>query len=115
MPKDVLWDSRAAKKIEEQELDKHFTKNKKHYIGLAKEAWSNLQDINERPQYLKHGDLFDVLLPVISRDSVTLKAFQERKLPAPLERMWATWHAWFTHYVVERFLQSIKAAEDKST
>jgi|ERR1035437_730720 hypothetical protein len=81
--KDYTWDAEAAHKIEEQTLDKHYTKNQKHYDGLAKEALQSLKKISPHPTDLKQADLTAILRPMIDRDSVTLKGMEERKLPEP--------------------------------
>jgi hypothetical protein len=111
--KDYIWDSQAAKRLEEKELDKHYTKNKSHYDGLAKTSWDGLNSVSDVPAYLKHGDLWDVLLPVLSRDATTLKGLTSKKLPEPMARGGAQWVAWFTHYVVEQFLESLKDEEEE--
>jgi hypothetical protein len=113
--KDYIWDSQAAKRIRDLELDKHYAeaKNKTHYDELAKEVWQSLKKVSDVPAYLKHDDLWDSLYPIITRDSVTLKAMADRKLPAPLARGGTQWFAWFTHYVVEQYLESTE--EDEST
>ncbi len=103
MAKEILWDSRAAKRITDVKLDKHFRKQKGHYKKLAGEAWENLKAINKTPNLLKHDDLYDVLLPVLERDAITLQGFDKLGLPAPGERLWNQWHTWFTNYVVEQY------------
>jgi hypothetical protein len=107
VPRDYLWDSQAAAKVESEELDKLYETNKKHYDVLARELWERLRSINERPIYLKHDDLYDALLPVITRDGVTLRGMSDRHLPEPLARGAAQWFAWFTHYVVEQYLAQV--------
>jgi len=105
MTRQALWDANAAKQIGEQELDKLFEEEKKHYIRLAADTWKTLRSINEDHTLLKHDDLFDVLRPVIERDAKTIAGFGARNLPGPGERLWTRWHEWFTHYIVERFLE----------
>lgn len=105
--KDYIWDSQAAKRLAEAELTKYYASNKKHYDGLAKTSWEGLNAVTEAPALLKHGDLWDVLLPVLSRDATTLKGLEQKDLPAPTAYGGARWAAWFTHYVVEMFLTAI--------
>ena len=64
--------------------------------------------MSDSPDYLKHDDLWDSLLPIVTRDAVTLKGLEDRKLPAPMDRGGAQWVAWFTHYVAERYLETVK-------
>lgn len=78
-----LWDSQAAQEIANQTLDKLFADARKHYIGLAKGVWEDLQRINPGA-LLKHGDLYDALFPLIHRDGVTLTGMTARHLPGPL-------------------------------
>jgi hypothetical protein len=82
-PKNYIWDSQAVKRLEETQLTTHFTKNKKHYLGLAKTSWDGLNEVSDVPDYLMHDDLWDVLLPIISRDATTLKGLHEKDLPEP--------------------------------
>jgi hypothetical protein len=103
--KDYVWDSEAARAIEQQELDKHYRRNEAHYRGLARDAWTSLQTISAHPEYLKADDLADALRPIIDRDSVTLRGMAERGLPDPGGRLGAQWYSWFTQYVVEKFLE----------
>jgi hypothetical protein len=109
-PRDYIWDSQAAKRIEEQGLHKHYKANKDHYDDLAESLWRNLDRISERPGYLKHGDLWDVLHPVLVRDSIMLAEFKKKKLPEPGAYGGAKWIAWFAHYVVEKFLKGREGA-----
>jgi hypothetical protein len=105
--RDYIWDSQAAKRLAEAQLTKHYDKNKKHYENLAKTSWDGLNEVSEAPTLLKHGDLWDVLLPVLSRDSTTLKGLVQKELPVPTGYGGARWAAWFTHYGVERLLTTI--------
>ena len=102
--KDYIWDSQAAKAIEEQRLDRHYADNKEHYDELAGTLWTSLGEVSDVPAYLKHDDLWDVLLPVLTRDAITLRALRRKRLPAPAARGGSRWIAWFTHYVTEQFL-----------
>ena len=107
MARDPLWDARAAQRIRDAGLHKHFTKSKKHYDEIAQATLKSLRDINEQPTLLKHDDLFDVLMPILERDAVTLQAFKKLGLPSgPGERFWNQWHHWFTHFVVEQTLDA---------
>ena len=108
--KDYIWDSQAAKRLEGMELDKHYKKHEAHYDGLAKDVWDGLRKISDVPAYLKHDDLWDALLPLISRDQVTLTGFAVRELPEPIARGGSQWIAWFTHFVVEKFLENREEA-----
>jgi hypothetical protein len=102
--KDYVWDSEAARGIEQQELDKHYKRNEAHYRGLARDAWKSLQTISAHPDYLKADDLTDALRPIVDRDAVTLRGMAERGLPDPNGRLGPQWYSWFTHYVVEMFM-----------
>ena len=102
--KDYIWDSQAAAQVEAQELDRHYTRNADHYDELAATVWRSLERIAGRPTYLKHGDLWDSLYPMLTRDSIMLAEFTRKNLPEPMARGGAKWAAWFTHYVVEKFL-----------
>jgi hypothetical protein len=102
--KDYIWDSQAAKQLADAGMTTHYDKNRAHYEKLAKSSWVGLNDVSESKALLKHGDLWDVLLPVISRDAKTLKGLQDKELPIPTAYGGARWAAWFTHYVVEQFL-----------
>jgi hypothetical protein len=103
--KDYVWDAEAARGIEQQELDKHYRRNEAHYRGLARDAWKSLQAISAHPEYLKADDLVDALRPIIDRDSVTLAGMHGRGLPEPSGRFGQQWYSWFTHYVVEKFME----------
>ncbi len=110
--KDYLWDSQAAQKLAESEMTEYYADNKGHYDKLAEASWEGLKDVSgEAAALLKHGDLWDVLLPLISRDSKTLKGLESKELPAPTAYGGARWAAWFTHYVVERYLETINEGE----
>lgn len=109
--RDYIWDSQAAQKLADSKLTTHYTKNKKHYNALAKTSWDGLNAVSEAPSLLKHGDLWDVLLPVLSRDGTTLKGLEAKDLPVPTGYGGARWIAWFTHYVVEAFLASLTEEE----
>ncbi len=113
--KDYVWDAEAAKQIEEQELDKHFEANEKHYVGLAKGVWESLRTISDDASYLKADDLTDALQPIIDRDSVTLTGMRDKKLPEPHGRLGPQWYSWFTHYVVERFMAEIDHEKEGGT
>jgi hypothetical protein len=102
--KDYVWDSESAKQVEAQELDKHYKQNEDHYQGLANSVWESLRKISADPSYLKPDDLTDALQPIIDRDSVTLTGMADRGLPEPHGRLGPQWYSWFTHYVVERFM-----------
>lgn len=104
--KDYIWDSQAAKSLRDASMTKHYAKQKTHYQALAESSWEGLNAVSEAPSLLKHGDLWDVLLPVISRDSKTLKGLEDKDLPPPTGYGGAKWAAWFTHYVVEKYLAS---------
>ena len=106
--KDYIWDSQAAKRLEDKELDRHYRQKRAHYEALARETWENLKKIAEVPGYLKHDDLWDSLLPILTRDAVTLKGFEDKRVPLPMERGGAQWIAWFTHYVAEKYLETTK-------
>jgi hypothetical protein len=106
--KDYVWDSDAAQQIEQQELDKHYRRNEAHYLGLARAVWASLQAISPHPGYLKRDDLTDALQPIIDRDSVTLTGMADRGLPEPTGRLGPQWYSWFTHYVVERFFETVE-------
>jgi hypothetical protein len=115
--KNYIWDSQAVKRLQESELTMHFTRNKKHYLGLAKMSWEGLTAVSDVPEYLMHDDLWDVLLPVISRDATTLQGLRDKELPEPAAYGGARWTAWFTHYVVDQFLataerQALRGASD---
>jgi hypothetical protein len=105
--KNYIWDSQAVKRLEESQLTKHFNKNKKHYLDLAKTSWNGLNEVSDVPDYLMHDDLWDVLLPIISRDATTLKGLHDKDLPEPAAYGGARWAAWFTHYVVDDFLDTL--------
>jgi hypothetical protein len=111
--KDYVWDSEAARGIEQQELDKHYRKNEAHYRRLAEGAWHSLRTISAHPEYLKADDLTDALRPIVDRDSVTLAGMAERGLPDPNGRLGPQWYSWFTHFVVERFFE--RQQEDAKT
>jgi hypothetical protein len=104
--KDYVWDAEAARRIEQQELDKHFQAQAKHYTKLAQGAWDGLQEVSGKSPYLKNEDLAEVLLPVITHDAITIKAMTDKGLPEPGERLAGQWYSWFTHYVVEQFTKS---------
>lgn len=106
--KDYVWDSESAKQIEAQELDKHYSKNQTHYRGLARGVWESLKKISQDPAYLKPDDLTDALQPIIDRDSVTLAGMAARGLPEPNGRLGPQWYSWFTHYIVERYMESLE-------
>jgi hypothetical protein len=97
-----LWDKAAAEQIELKELDKHFLDNRSYYTDTVKKLWAILCDCNERPKYLKPGDLYDTLVPAFQRDSKLESAFMDRGLPYSGERGARKWISWFTHYVVEQ-------------
>jgi hypothetical protein len=101
-PKDYTWDAEAAHKIEEQELDKHYEKNKTHYDGLAEAALAGIRSISPHPNDLKQADLTAILRPTFERDSITLDGMEKRGLPEPSGRLGAQWYSWFTQYVVEQ-------------
>jgi hypothetical protein len=106
-PKNYIWDSQAVKRLEESELTKHFENNRRHYLGLAKTSWEGLNEVSDVPEYLMHDDLWDVLLPIISRDATTLKGLHDKDLPEPSAYGGARWAAWFTDYVVDEFLETL--------
>jgi hypothetical protein len=107
-PKDYVWDSQAAQRVDQQELNKLYTKNRKHYDGLAKGVWDALNQVSSEPTSLKPDDLYGALRPILERDSVTLSGMKERGLPDPLGRGGPQWFSWFTHYVAEEYLKSVK-------
>jgi hypothetical protein len=107
-PKDYVWDSQAAQRVEQQELDKLYRKNKKHYLGLAEDVWESLKNVSAEPSSLKHDDLHGALRPIIERDAVTLSGMDDRDLPDPLGRSGPQWFSWFTHYVCEQYLDSLE-------
>ena len=104
--RNYIWDSQAAKRLQEQGLDRHWKQNEDHYNDLAKRIWEGLERITDEPGRLKHDDLWDSLYPIISRDAIMLKTFAAKKLPAPGAPRHVQWVAWFAHYVTERFLES---------
>jgi hypothetical protein len=108
-----IWDSQAAKRLEEKELDRHWRRQQKHYNELAKGVWESLERITDEPSRLKHDDLWDSLLPIISRDVVMLKEFVKRRLPAPGAPRHGQWVAWFAHYVTEKYLESVDEEGDE--
>ena len=110
--KDYLWDSQAAEALAASEMTKHYAKNKAHYNALAKASWGSLKAVSHSPNLLKHGDLWDVLLPVLSRDSKTLEGLEGKELPAPTAYGGTKWAAWFTHYVVEEFLSQQQGGQN---
>jgi hypothetical protein len=112
--KDYIWDSQAAKRLADAAMTKHYAKHKKHYNDLAQTSWEGLNEVSEAPSLLKHGDLWDVLLPLLSRDAKTLKGLQDKDLPLPTGYGGARWAAWFTHYVVEKFLETVEDEEEAS-
>jgi hypothetical protein len=109
-PRDYIWDSQAARRIQEQELDRHYEQNQAHYDDLAESLWEHLNEVSDQPGYLKHDDLWDVLHPVLTRDSTMLREFARKRLPAPMARGGSQWVAWFSHYVTERFLEGREEA-----
>jgi hypothetical protein len=110
--KNVMWDSEARRRVEAKELDKLYSDNKDHYDTLAKETWESLHAVSEVPLYLNDGDLWDTLAPILSRDKVTQKGFVARKLPqSPMDRGGGQWFGWFTHLVVDQFLESLTEGE----
>jgi hypothetical protein len=106
-PKDYIWDSQAAQRVKEQELDKLYRKNRSHYNDLAESVWDALNDVSSEPASLKHDDLYGALRPILERDSVTLRGMKDRDLPDPLGRSGPQWFSWFTHYVVEEYLDTL--------
>ena len=91
-----IWDSQAAKRLEEQQLDRHWRNQRRHYNDLAAGVWESLE---------QHDDLWDSLYPIISRDSIMLREFARKRLPAPGAPRHLQWVAWFAHYVAEKFLE----------
>jgi len=98
-----IWDSQAAKRLEEQQLDRHWRNQRRHYNDLAAGVWESLERIADDPSRLKHDDLWDSLYPIISRDSIMLREFARKRLPAPGAPRHLQWVAWFAHYVAEKF------------
>lgn len=99
-----LWDSQAAQEVLAQQLDQHYQQHAAHYVQLAQTVWDSLCQINQ-PTLLKHGDLYDSLLPLIQRDSITQAGMTHRNLPEPLGYGSAKWYQWFTHFVTERYME----------
>jgi hypothetical protein len=106
--RNYIWDSQAAKRLEEQQLDRHWRHRRVHYNELAKGVWESLQRITDDPARLKHDDLWDSLYPIISRDAIMLGEFAKKHLPGPGAPRHLQWVAWFAHYVTERFLESLE-------
>lgn len=110
--RNYIWDSQAAKRLEEQQLDRHWRKYRNHYNELAESVWGSLERITDDPTRLKHDDLWDSLYPIISRDAITLREFARKRLPAPGAPRHLQWVAWFAHYVTERFLEKREERDD---
>ena len=106
--RNYIWDSQAAKRLEEQQLDRHWRRQQTHYNELAESVWKSLRRITDEPARLKHDDLWDSLYPIISRDAIMLREFAKKHLPAPGAPRHLQWVAWFAHYVTERFLESVE-------
>ena len=104
--RNYIWDSQAAKRLEEQQLDRHWRNQQQHYDDLAEGVWESLERITDDPGRLKHDDLWDSLYPIISRDAIMLSEFARKRLPAPGAPRHLQWVAWFAHYVTEKFLES---------
>jgi hypothetical protein len=107
-PKDYVWDSQASQRLHDQDLDRLYSDNADHYKVLAKEVWASLSRVSSDPKSLKHDDLSGALLPIIERDAVTLDGMKDRKLPDPLGRGGPQWFSWFTHFIVENVLESMR-------
>jgi hypothetical protein len=103
--RNYIWDSQAAKRLEEQQLDRHWRNQRQHYDDLAQRVWESLRRIADDPGRLKHDDLWDALYPIISRDAIMLREFASKRLPAPGAPRHVQWVAWFAHYVAEKFLE----------
>jgi hypothetical protein len=113
MSRVYLWDSKAAIQVEKKGLTKHFEKNKEHFQGIARKLWAILRDNNDKPQYLKIGDLYEPLVDILKRDSSVEHIFEKCGVPYGGELGATKWMCYFTHYVVEQLYPKLKKFKEE--
>jgi hypothetical protein len=112
MTRDYLWDSKAAKQVEKKGLVKHFEKNREHFRDIANKLWALLNSNNDKPQYLKAGDLYEPLVDMLKRDSLVERIFEKCDVPYGGETGATKWLCYFTHYVVEQLYPKLKKSKE---
>jgi len=113
LTRDYLWDSKAARQVEKKGLTEQFEKNEEHFRDIAKRLWAILRDNNDRPQYLKPGDLYEPLVDILKRDTLVEHIFENCDLPYGGEVGSTKWMCYFTHYIVEQLYPKLKKTKEE--
>lgn len=110
MPRDYPWDSLAFQQIKGARLDRWHAENREHYLGLADRLWNEISSLSAEPNYLRPGDLYDVMLSTLYRDGLTQAGMKRCSRPALDDRNGHKWYSWFAWYVTEQYLESWRGA-----